>query len=729
MKLREIFSIIYSFIIALLLILTAISISMYVNSKNLVESNITRFRSFEIAEELRKSSDDLTRFCRTYVETGDSVWEKRYWEVLDIRNGIKPRPDGRIISLQDSMKKLGFTKIEFEKLKEAEKNSNELVRTEKIAFNALKGWYSDDSGQFTIQKEPDTNLARTILFDNKYHENKSTIMEPIDDCINMVRQRTKSKVEKKTMFNKWLIYGIVILISVISVISIIAFFLIRNKIILQLEELKTAKENAEKSERKYRLIFDKSPDVITITSGDGYYLDCNKAFLDFHKIKSLDELQDLNILQSYVNIEDREEIVKQLFRDGYIRNMEVTFKSFSDNTKTIDCLVSCELINYEGNELVFMSWIRDITEKKQMENLMLKLSTAISQNPASILITDVAGKIEYVNPQFTKLTGYSYAELDGKTPRILKSGYHSKDFYRKMWETILSGKVWRDELYNKRKDGTFFWEDATFAPILNKKNEIINIVGIKQDITLKKKAEFALIEREKALKELNETKDRLFSIIGHDLRSPIGILKSFINLMLSDYDQTDTKKIKKQLEILYTSTCTTSDLLENLLLWARSQQKEVIFEPVEVNLYDIAEITTSLLAISAKTKNIIIHNNIPKYFTVKADNNMIMAVIRNLIMNGIKFTNNNKNIYLSVTEGNEYDTVCIKDEGIGIKPENIKKLFSPTEIFSNYGTSGEKGTGLGLLLCKEYIEKHGGNIWVESEEGTGSEFKFTLLKT
>jgi len=728
MKLRELFSIIYSLIIILLVVLMSVTVFMHWNSNKLIESNSKRYKSFQIAQELKNSSDDLTRFCRTYVETGDSIWEKRFWKVLEVRNGLHVRPNGRMISLHDTMKKLGFTDIEFNKLQEAEKKSNDLVWTEKVAFNALKGRFADNNRQFTILNVPDTNLARTILFDKKYHDDKSKIMDPIDDCINRVIFRTKNEVEQKTETNRWLLLIVVSLILLISVISIVAFFLIRNKIIFQMEEQKASKEQAEKNEAKFRLLFEKSPDVITITNEKGNFIECNQAFFDFHKIRSLDELSHIDILEIYVNVEDRQKLITQLINDGAVRNKEISFKSLN-GSEVINCLVSSELVRYTNNETVFISWIRNISEKKQMESDMMKLSTAIDQNPAAIVITDLNGNIEYVNSQFSKLTGYSEHELLGKNPRILKTNFHPQEFYAEMWETILSGKVWKGEIYNKRKDGTCFWEDSTFAPIFDKNNEIVNLVGIKQNITEKKEAEFVLMEREKELQILNNTKNRLFSIIGHDLRNPIGVLHTFIEVMLSDVDLTDTKKIKEMLELLHASTSVTNDLLENLLLWARNQQQEVVFEPTDINLHRIVVLTSTLMAVSLKNKNITIHNTIPEDFTVKADNNMIMAVIRNLVMNGIKFTNNDKNIYVSATEGSEFYTISVKDEGLGIKPENIKKLFNPSELFSNFGTSGEKGTGLGLLLCKDYIERHGGTIWVESEEGVGSEFTFTLSKT
>ena len=728
MKLRELFSTIYTIIIILLIILSINAIIMYHNNNILVQSNNTRYKSYVIAEELRKSSDDLTIYCRTYVETGDSLWEKKYWEVLDIRNGKKTRPDGQTISLQDSMTKLDFTATEFAKLKDAGQKSNKLVWTENKAFQALKGLFADNTGRFTIKGTPDTLLARRIMFGKNYLLEKQSITKPIDDCIKMVVQRTHNEVEKYTKLNNWLLFIIIVLILIISTISIISYFLINKKIILQLEELKKSKEKAESSEEKFRFLFEKSPDVIIITSLTGDFLDCNQATLSFHHVGSLEELQKSKTYETFVNLDDRIEFLEELQKNGFARNKEIKFKSLYSNN-VIDSLVSSELIRLKENEPVVISWIRDITEKENAENYVRKLSTAVSQNPAAILITDLFGKIEYINPQFTEITGYSFDEAMGKTAKILKSGFHSLEYYKNMWRTISSGKVWRGELYNVRKDGSFFWEDATLAPISNKKNEIINYIAIKQDITARKEAEFALIESEKQLKELNATKDQLFSIIGHDLRGPIAGLRTFLELMLSDFDLKDTYKLTTSLELLHSSANTTYDLLENLLLWAKTQQNEVVFNPSNVNLNEIAETSISLLTEVAKLKNISIHNLIPRDQIVFADKNMIMTVLRNLIMNGLKFTNKNKNIFLSISDGELYFTISVKDEGIGIKPESIKKLFNPKETFTNFGTAGEKGTGLGLLICHEFVGKHEGKIWVDSEEGKGSEFKFTIPKS
>ena len=727
MRLKELFTRVYSIIIVLLIIMIISSILMYLNSNVLVKSNNIRYKSYVIAEELRKSSDDLTTFCRTYIETGDSIWKNKYFEVLDIRNGKRARADGALISLQDSIKKLGFTNAELNKLKEAEQNSNNLATIEKVSINALEGIFTDNFGHFTIKEKPDSIMAHRILYNENYLQSKHSIMKPIDECIKMVEERTQLEVENNTKTNKILLFLIIILTLTIILFVLISFFTINKKITGQFDELQKAKTNAEQNEEKFRFLFERSPEIIILTTLEGELLDSNPAGLKFHGVDKVEEIKEVKVSQFYVNPNERTELLEELKKTGNVRNKEVKLKNINENL-TIDSLISCDLIKSKENQTLIISWIRDISEKIKTEKTIQKLSAAVSQNPAAIVITDLSGKIEYANQQFSKITGYSNEEAIGSNPKILNSRFHSKEFFANMWNTILSGKTWNGELYNKRKDGTLFWEAATIAPILNDKNEIINIVAIKQDVTAKKVAEIALFENQRKLKELNDTKNMLFSIIGHDLRGPIGTLKSFIELIIDQPDYDDTQKLKESLQILVSSTTTTFELLENLLLWAKSQQNEVVFKPENIDLHQITEMNIALVAEIAKSKVIVIHNQIPKGLAICADKNMMMTVIRNLITNAIKFTDYGKNIYLSLIEDCSSFTINIKDEGVGIAPNVLHWLFNPKEHYTTLGTSGEKGTGLGLLLCKDFIERHNGKIWVESEIGKGSEFKFTIPK-
>jgi PAS domain S-box-containing protein len=725
MKLKELFSRVYVAIVILLTMLLVSSIFVYFNNKALVKSNESRYNSILIAEELRKSSDDLSSSCRSYIETGDITWRKKYFETLAIRNGEKPRPDGAQISLQDSMKCIGFTDAELNKLIEAEKNSNDLAKIEIVAIHIIDSLNIKNSDELSDEYMQDLLRANQLVYSGKYSKSKMSIMKPITECIRMVKDRTQIEVDRDTRINRMLLHLIIFLIIFISLFVLISFYIINKKISRQFSDLQKAKADAEQNEQNFRLLFELSPDIILIRTLEGELIDCNPAGLKFHGAKTVDELKSVNFSKYYLNFEDRKVLLKELEEVGYINNKEAKIKNFSTGI-IVDCLMSVKLAKTKQYGTIIISWIKDISEKKKADDRILKLSTAVSQSPAAVVITNLKGNIEYVNKQFSNISGYSYEELIGKNPRLLKSGLHPKEFYEDLWKTVLSKNTWYGEIYNKRKDGSYFWESATIAPILNDKEEIINMVAIKQDITSRKLAEFELIESQKKLKELNDTKNKLFSIIGHDLRGPIGTLKSFIEVIIEQKIYDDKESLKQMLDVLLKSTESTYDLLQNLLMWAKSQQNEVVFMPEKFDLHQIVDLKIALVSEMAKNKNITIHNQIPDEQYIHADMNMIMTVIRNLLTNAIKFTENGKNIYLSISEENSLFTISVKDEGIGISPENIDKLFNTKVTFSTNGTTGEKGTGLGLLICKDFIERHNGKIWVESEPGKGSIFHFTL---
>lgn len=193
-----------------------------------------RYKSYQAAIELKQSSDELTRLARTYVVTGDYKYEKQYWHILDVRNGKKTRPDGRKIPLRQIMKELGFSEEEFTKLKEAEDNSNSLVMTETIAMNAVKGLYNDGKGNFNVKKAPDKTYAREIMFDEKYHQDKKIIMDPIDEFFKMLDNRTFATVEKYKSRELTVLIIIIMLIIFIVIVSISSFFISKKKISSQL---------------------------------------------------------------------------------------------------------------------------------------------------------------------------------------------------------------------------------------------------------------------------------------------------------------------------------------------------------------------------------------------------------------------------------------------------------------------------------------------------------------
>jgi two-component system sensor histidine kinase/response regulator len=235
-----------------------------------------------------------------------------------------------------------------------------------------------------------------------------------------------------------------------------------------------------------------------------------------------------------------------------------------------------------------------------------------------------------------------------------------------------------------------------------------------------------VIENQK--KELvlaNETKDKFFSIIAHDLRGPIGSLVNMFELL--EDETLFTEKERKEAEIaMKKSTKSTYDLLENLLRWSRLQNGTIEFNPENINCFDLVEQCFNLLKNLSKNKKISLVNNIKNDLYAYADKEMITTVIRNLISNAIKFTNENGTIEVNADKKDYFIFISVKDNGVGISNKNIDKLFTISEKITSTGTSGEQGTGLGLVLCKEFIEKNNGKIWVQSEINNGSTFTFTI---
>lgn len=252
MKLTNLFYIFFALIAFFLIVLGFFAFLMLKNQINLENSQDYRFRSNAFALELRKSSDDLTTYCRTYVETGDTVWKNKYWEVLEIRNGKKARPEGNAISLLDTMLKIGYSKAEFDKLKEAERFSNELVLTENTAFNAVKGYFADSAGNFTIRGNPDTAWARSILFDKEYHVKKTKIMDPLNDFFVMQDKRISGSVDQFKRRGFTLLSVIIGLIIIIAAFVVVSYIVLNRKIVFKLNELRIAYEKIEEADRELK---------------------------------------------------------------------------------------------------------------------------------------------------------------------------------------------------------------------------------------------------------------------------------------------------------------------------------------------------------------------------------------------------------------------------------------------------------------------------------------------
>jgi signal transduction histidine kinase/ligand-binding sensor domain-containing protein len=235
-----------------------------------------------------------------------------------------------------------------------------------------------------------------------------------------------------------------------------------------------------------------------------------------------------------------------------------------------------------------------------------------------------------------------------------------------------------------------------------------------------------LAENNEQLSLLNATKDKFFSIIGHDLRNPFNVTIGSSEMLLKSFDRLPPEKIRKFLELIYNASKNGNTLLDNLLQWSRTQTSRISYLPSKLKLLTVFEQAIALLESDALRKNITLEKMIDPDIIVMADENMTKTIFRNLVSNAIKFTHEKGNVTIKAAIDNQFVEITVSDTGVGIPLENIDKLFRIDTTITTKGTLKESGTGLGLILCKEFVEKHDGKIWVESEEGKGSKFKFTL---
>jgi len=245
-----------------------------------------------------------------------------------------------------------------------------------------------------------------------------------------------------------------------------------------------------------------------------------------------------------------------------------------------------------------------------------------------------------------------------------------------------------------------------------------NLTRIKQSQQIKR--------QNKALFESNAQKDKFFSIIAHDLKSPFNSIMGFSNVLVEQVGEKNYTGIDEYANIIQQSSTRAMDLLTNLMEWSQTQTGRMEFNPVDIELFELIKDTELLFSSALHQKKISVNVNVPHKTVVFADKNMISTILRNLVSNAIKFTNSEGEIIISVVKGQYELTVSVADNGVGIPKTSIDKLFRIDENYSTSGTQDEKGTGLGLILCKELIEKHDGKIWGESEQGKGSTFYFTL---
>jgi len=274
-------------------------------------------------------------------------------------------------------------------------------------------------------------------------------------------------------------------------------------------------------------------------------------------------------------------------------------------------------------------------------------------------------------------------------------------------------------------DDQIIWIHLKSIPRLMENGDII-WTGTLDDISLRKNTEKLIRSKNAQLQKLISDKDYIMSVLAHDLKGPFNTILGFLDLLIGNLRSFDIDEIENHLGLVNNSATKAFNLLEDILLWARSQSNNLNFEPKKLIFKPVCDKILEILNPNAQNKNISVNYTESEPITVFADTNMLNTILRNLISNAIKFTNDGGSVNISAQQTGSGTTITVSDNGVGIAPEMLQKLFDSKVAYSTTGTAREKGTGLGLLICKEFVNKHGGKIWVESQLNKGSEFKFTL---
>jgi signal transduction histidine kinase len=397
--------------------------------------------------------------------------------------------------------------------------------------------------------------------------------------------------------------------------------------------------------------------------------------------------------------------------------------------------------------VVFTSFYKTKGNTKEYINLAESRDISLNHNVNSFTIEFAA--LEYTNPQRNKysykMEGVSDEWVDiGNRKFVPFSALQAGEYTFKVKGSNNDG-VWNNQEISLRITILPPWWKSNYAYLLffviiilvivvfikirernlRQAKKLLEQKVLERTLQIEEQSRL-IISKNQELKELNVTKDKFFSIIGHDLGNQFNIIIGFSEVLVSDFKNMDSRKIENHLTNIYNSSRLAHELLDNLLTWAKIQTKAIKYNPEVFDLQaKIADTIEFLEGASAK-KSIRIKVANKQQMFVYADVNMFSAVIRNLVSNAIKFTHEQGAIVIQLQGKEDFCEISVKDNGVGISEENIHKIFRIDSNHSTHGTNGEKGTGLGLILCKEFVEQHNGKIWVESVVDKGSRFIFTL---
>ena len=503
---------------------------------------------------------------------------------------------------------------------------------------------------------------------------------------------------------------------------------------LQQEYLK-AIDNLKQKEEQYRILVEGMNEGLMLTENNNTILFVNQQTCDITGFSSEELIgEDCHqLLFKNVDESSREEIEK-LQKSGAKNSFE--FQMARKNQEKIWVSVSCSpVLNSQAERSGLIGVFQDVTEKKKAEEEIRKLTMAIDQSPDSIVITDTEGKIEYINPATVKLTGYLPEELLGRKTNIFSSDENSILKIEDLWETIKAGKIWTGEFLNKKRNGQKYWESATISPIFNNSGKITHFLSIKEDISERKKLTEELIQAKEKAEESDRLKSAFLANISHEIRTPMNGILGFAELLKTP--QLSQESLNRYIRVIEQSGYRMLNIINDIVDISKieANQMNVYLESTNVNhlLKDLLVFFTP--EAESKGLRLKISTLFPdEESVIHTDHNKLIQIFSNLIKNAMKFTKtgliefgySSTSLSARSIASSSDLFFYVKDTGVGIPEDQIDMIFERFRQGSISLTRAYEGAGLGLSISKAFVQMLGGEIWVKSELGQGSEFYFTL---
>jgi two-component system sensor histidine kinase/response regulator len=499
-------------------------------------------------------------------------------------------------------------------------------------------------------------------------------------------------------------------------------------------ESKLAEEILHKEQYLMRNLMDNLPDHIYFKDLESRFIRVNSTMVKMFDLTDPDKLVGKSDFDFFT-----EEHAKQAFDDeqNIIRTGEPLIKeereTWTDRPDTWVFTTKVPLRDNDGRIVGTFGISRDITNRKKIEEELAAernlLRTLIDNMPDRIYAKDIKGRFIICNDAVVKRMGMARIEdIIGRTDFDFVQHDLAAQYFENEQVIIRTGipKINHEESMGSIS-GITRWNLSTKVPLRDAKGNIIGIVGMGRDITERKLAEEEIELKNELLQTINAEKDKFFSILAHDLKGPLSAFLDATQILAEEIQNMTLEEIKDITINMKESASNIYGLLENLLEWSRLKRGRMEFNPEKINVKQKITACIEVLKESARKKDIKITYSLQDDVVINADLHMFETIVRNLVSNAIKFTPKSGEIFVSATSRPDMTTVvAIHDTGIGMTKELISRLFLLNEKTNRKGTDGEPSTGLGLLLCKEFCEKHGGKIWVESEVGKGSTFSFMI---